>query len=115
MSDLARLAVWNALLASVAEEMGVTLGLTAHSPNIRERRDYSCGVFDASGEMVAQAAHIPVHLGAMPEAIRAVRVLEPWQPGDIAIVNDPYLGGTHLPDISLVAPVFWEGEVAAGG
>lgn len=112
-SDAARLAVWNALLASVAEEMGVTLGLTAHSPNIRERRDYSCAVFDASGEMVAQAAHIPVHLGAMPEAIRAVRSLEPWRPGDIAIVNDPYLGGTHLPDVSLVAPVFWEGDVAA--
>ncbi len=109
----AELTVWNALLASVAEEMGITLGLTAHSPNIRERRDYSCAVFDAGGEMVAQAAHIPVHLGAMPEAVRAVGVLAPWAPGDIAIVNDPYLGGTHLPDISLVAPVFWNGEVVA--
>lgn len=112
-SDAARLAVWNALLASIAEEMGVTLGLSSHSPNIRERRDYSCGVFDARGEMVAQAAHIPVHLGAMPEAIRAVQSLAPWSEGDIAIVNDPYLGGTHLPDISLVAPVFWEGELIA--
>ncbi|GAB4326442.1 MAG: hydantoinase B/oxoprolinase family protein [Dehalococcoidia bacterium] len=111
--DAARLSVWNALLSSVADEMGVTLGLTGHSPNIRERRDYSCAVFDAGGEMVAQAAHIPVHLGAMPEAVRAVAALAPWKPGDIAIVNDPYLGGTHLPDISLVAPVFFEGEVIA--
>ncbi len=109
--DAAALAVWNALLASVAEEMGITLGLTAHSPNIRERRDYSCAIFDASGDMVAQAAHIPVHLGAMPEAVRSVRRLEPWSPGDVAIVNDPYLGGTHLPDISLIAPVFWERNV----
>ena len=112
-SDAARLAVWNALLASVADEMGIALGLTGHSPNIRERRDYSCAVFDARGEMVAQAAHIPVHLGAMPEAIRAVQRLAPWFEGDIAIVNDPYLGGTHLPDVSLVAPVFWAGEVVA--
>jgi N-methylhydantoinase B len=113
MNESAALSVWNALFASIADEMGVTLGLTAHSPNIRERRDYSCAVFDAGGEMVAQAAHIPVHLGAMPEAIRAVRRLEPWNPGDVAIVNDPYLGGTHLPDVSLVAPVFHEGKVVA--
>lgn len=112
-SDAARLAVWNALLASIAEEMGVTLGLSSHSPNIRERRDYSCGVFGTDGEMVAQAAHIPVHLGAMPEAIRAVQSLVPWREGDVAIVNDPYLGGTHLPDISLVAPVFWDEELVA--
>ncbi len=112
-SEAARLAVWNALLASIADEMGVTLGLSSHSPNIRERRDYSCGVFDPGGEMVAQAAHIPVHLGAMPEAIRAVQSLAPWREGDVAIVNDPYLGGTHLPDISLVAPVFWEGDIVA--
>jgi N-methylhydantoinase B len=109
--DLARLSVWNALLASVAEEMGITLGRTGHSPNIRERRDYSCAVFDAEGDMAAQAAHIPVHLGAMPQAVRAVSSLAPWEEGDIAIVNDPYLGGTHLPDVSLIAPVFWEGEV----
>lgn len=111
--DLARISVWNALLASVADEMGITLGRTGHSPNIRERRDYSCAVFDARGGMVAQAAHIPVHLGAMPEAVRAVGSLAPWAEGDIAIVNDPYLGGTHLPDISLVSPVFWEGHLAA--
>ncbi|MGE5597294.1 MAG: hydantoinase B/oxoprolinase family protein [Hyphomicrobiales bacterium] len=109
----ARLSVWNALLASVADEMGIVLGRTGLSPNIRERRDYSCAVFDAGGEMVAQAAHIPVHLGAMPEAVRAVQHLAPWREGDVAIVNDPYLGGTHLPDVSLVAPVFWEREVVA--
>jgi N-methylhydantoinase B len=112
-SEAARLSVWNALLASVADEMGIALGLTGHSPNIRERRDYSCAVFDANGAMVAQAAHIPVHLGAMPEAIRAVASLAPWHEGDVAIVNDPFLGGTHLPDVSLVAPVFWEGAPVA--
>jgi N-methylhydantoinase B len=113
VSEAARLSVWNALLASVADEMGIALGLTGHSPNIRERRDYSCAVFDANGAMVAQAAHIPVHLGAMPEAIRAVSGLAPWHEGDVAIVNDPFLGGTHLPDVSLVAPVFWEGRAVA--
>lgn len=113
MTDAARIGVWNALLASVAEEMGVTLGLSSFSPNIRERRDYSCGMFDAQGRMVAQAAHIPVHLGAMPEAVRSVQRLAPWNEGDIAIVNDPFLGGTHLPDISLVMPVFWQGELVA--
>ncbi len=107
----AELSIWNALLASAADEMGVVLGLAAHSPNIRERRDYSAAVFDAGGDMVAQAAHIPVHLGAMPEAIAAVQKLAPWKPGDVAIVNDPFLGGTHLPDVSLVAPVFHEREL----
>ena len=109
--DPARLAVWNALLASAAEEMGVTLWRTGHSPNIRERRDFSCAVFDAHGEMVAQAAHIPVHLGAMPESVAAVSALAPWSEGDVAIVNDPYLGGTHLPDVTLVAPVFARNEL----
>lgn len=105
-SDPATLSIFDALLASVAEEMGVTLGRTAHSPNIKERRDYSCAVFDAAGRLAAQAAHIPVHLGAMPYAVRAVQVLAPFAPGDIVIFNDPYLGGTHLPDISLISPIF---------
>ena len=111
-SDPATLAIFNSLLASVAEEMGVTLGRTAHSPNIKERRDYSCAVFDLDGRMAAQAAHIPVHLGAMPVAIEAVKHLAPFRPGDMFILNDPYLGGTHLPDISLISPVFLPG---AGG
>jgi N-methylhydantoinase B len=106
-TDPATLAIFNSLLASVADEMGVTLGRTAHSPNIKERRDYSCAVFDAEGRMAAQAAHIPVHLGAMPVAIDAVRHLAPFRPGDMFILNDPYLGGTHLPDISLISPVFF--------
>ena len=110
--DPARLAVWNALLASAADEMGVTLWRTGHSPNIRERRDFSCAVFDARGQLVAQAAHIPVHLGAMPESVAAVAALAPWSEGDVAIVNDPYLGGTHLPDVTLVAPVFAGGALA---
>ena len=104
--DPTTLAVFHALFASVADEMGVTLGRTAHSPNIKERRDYSCALFDAEGELVAQAAHIPVHLGAMPLAVQAALPLAPFAPGDVVILNDPYLGGTHLPDITLVSPVF---------
>ncbi|MGB2696019.1 MAG: hydantoinase B/oxoprolinase family protein [Dehalococcoidia bacterium] len=100
------LAVFHALFASVAEEMGVTLGRTAHSPNIKERRDYSCALFDAQGKLVAQAAHIPVHLGAMPMSVEAALPLAPFAPGDVVMLNDPYLGGTHLPDITLVSPVF---------
>ena len=103
------LAIAEAALTSVAEEMGEALGRTAYSPNIKERRDYSCGVFDGAGAMVAQAAHIPVHLGAMPESVRAVRVLAPFAPGDVYALNDPFLGGTHLPDITTVAPVFAAG------
>ncbi|MEX2373433.1 MAG: hydantoinase B/oxoprolinase family protein, partial [Dehalococcoidia bacterium] len=77
------LAIAEAALASIAEEMGEALGRTAYSPNIKERRDHSCGVFDGDGRMVAQAAHIPVHLGAMPAAVRQVFELAPFQPGDV--------------------------------
>src|SRR3990170_5440055 len=87
--DPTSLAVFHALFASVAEEMGVTLGRTAHSPNIKERRDYSCAVFDAQGQLVAQAAHIPVHLGAMPVSVEAALPLAPFAPGDVIILNDP--------------------------
>src|SRR3990170_1592975 len=104
--DPAELAIAGALFSSVAEEMGVTLGRTAHSPNIKERRDYSCAVFDPDGRLVAQAAHIPVHLGAMPSAVEAVLPLAPFHTGDLMILNDPYLGGTHLPDITMVSPVY---------
>ena len=106
--DPAELAIFNALFASVAEEMGVTLRRTAHSPNIKERRDYSCAVFDRQGRLVAQAAHIPVHLGAMPTSVAAAMPLAPFRPGDLVILNDPYLGGTHLPDITMVSPVFFK-------
>jgi N-methylhydantoinase B len=93
-------------LAGIAEEMGVVLGRTALSPNIKERRDYSCALFDARGGLAAQAAHIPVHLGSTTLAVRAALDAVPMGPGDVAIVNDPFAGGTHLPDVTLVAPVF---------
>lgn len=93
--------------AGVAEEMGVTLQRTSYSPNIKERLDFSCAVFDASGRLVAQAAHIPVHLGAMPASVAAaMAAFDAWAPGDVAILNDPYAGGTHLPDVTMISPVF---------
>jgi len=100
---------FNHLFTAVAEDMGVTLCRTAHSPNIKERRDYSCALFDAQGQLIAQAAHIPVHLGALPTTMRAVIERFPrLEEGDVVIVNDPFAGGTHLPDITLVSPVFFE-------
>ena len=104
--DPARLSIFDSLVASIADEMGATLRHTALSPNIKERADFSCAVFDADGRLLAQAAHIPVHLGAMPESVRAVSALAPWRPGDLAVLNDPFLGGTHLPDVTMVSPVF---------
>ncbi len=104
--DPIALEVFKNLFSSVAEEMGVALGRTGYSPNIKERRDYSCAVFDADGQMAAQAAHIPVHLGSMPLAVMAARAEAPMGRGDMVIMNDPYRGGTHLPDITLVAPVY---------
>ena len=86
--------------------MGATLMRAAHSPNITERLDHSCAVFDARARLVAQAAHIPVHLGSMPRAVEAALRLAPFQPGDAVLLNDPYDGGTHLPDLTLVSPVF---------
>src|SRR5438045_7718312 len=91
------------LFEAAAEEMGITLQRVAFSANIKERRDFSCAVFDAAGELLAQAAHIPVHLGSMPASVREVRDrLGPLQEGDVAIANDPFAGGTHLPDITIV-------------
>ncbi len=106
--DPIELTVFASIFASVAEEMGVTLGRAAYSPNIKERRDYSCAVFDAEGRLAAQAAHIPVHLGAMPHAVRVARERHTFGAGDLVIFNDPYLGGTHLPDVTMVSPVFVE-------
>ena len=91
-------------LESVAEEMGQVLITGAYSPNIKERRDCSTALFDAAGRMVAQAEHIPVHLGAMPEAVEAVRERDP-EPGETFVLNDPFAGGTHLPDITIVSPL----------
>ncbi len=106
-ADPIQLEIFKHLFASVAEEMGVTLGRTAYSPNIKERLDYSCALFMGDGRLLAQAAHIPVHLGAMPASVRAaIDRCAPFAPGDAVILNDPYLGGTHLPDITIVSPVF---------
>jgi len=91
----------------VAEEMGATLRRTSYSPNIKERLDFSCAVFDADGGLVAQAAHIPVHLGAMPASVgAALDAYDDWWPGDVVLLNDPYAGGTHLPDVTMISPVF---------
>ena len=104
------LEVYKSLLTAAAEEMGAALQQSAFSPNIKERRDFSCALFDADGRMTAQAAHIPVHLGAMPLSVRACMDAHAFEPGDAVLLNDPYEGGTHLPDITLVTPVFLPGE-----
>lgn len=104
--DPVQVEVWRHLLSAVAEEMGATLERTAYSPNIKERLDHSCALFDRRGRLLAQAAHIPVHLGAMPLMIRALRDTLLWRPGDMWLCNDPRYGGTHLPDLTLIAPVY---------
>src|SRR5512136_89748 len=104
--DPIRMEIFKSLYASVAEEMGVTLRRTAFSPNIKERRDYSCAVFDSAGRLVAQGDHMPVHLGSMPMSVQAAVRAVQMAPGDIVVLNDPYEGGTHLPDITLVSAVF---------
>ncbi len=104
--DPITLEIYRALYTSVAEEMGVTLRRTSFSPNIKERRDYSCAVFDASGQVIAQGDHMPVHLGSMPMAVAAALHEVTIEPGDVVAVNDPFAGGTHLPDVTLVMGVF---------
>jgi N-methylhydantoinase B len=108
MSVALELTIFHKLFAAVAEEMGIVLRKSAFSPNIKERRDYSCAVFTAAGELLAQAAHIPVHLGALPATLARVLPDFPLAPGDVLLLNDPYWGGTHLPDITLIAPVYLE-------
>ncbi len=93
--------------------MGAVLQRAAFSPNIRDRLDFSCAVFDAQGELCAQAAHIPVHLGSMAYAMQSIVSQLDWHEGDMVIVNDPFLGGTHLPDITLIAPVYFQGKLLA--
>jgi len=100
--------IFRNLFVSIAEEMGVTLCRTGFSPNIKERLDYSCAVYDSNGETIAQGDHLPVHLGAMPLSVRAAIEAVAMEPGDVVLLNDPYQGGTHLPDITLVSPVFLE-------
>src|SRR5207302_1691212 len=104
--DPTTLEIYRALYTSVAEEMGVALRRTAFSPNIKERRDYSCAVFDSDGRVIAQGDHMPVHLGSMPMAVAAALREVEIGPGDVVAVNDPFAGGTHLPDVTLVMGVF---------
>src|SRR4051794_18411341 len=104
------LEIFRNLFVSIAEEMGIVLRKTAFSANIKERRDYSCAVYDADGSTVAMGEHMPVHLGAMPLSVRyAIDEVAPG-PGDVVVLNDPFRGGTHLPDITAVAPVFVAGR-----
>src|SRR3954464_11365925 len=104
--DPIELAVFKSASRSVAEEMGASLRRTAFSPNIKERRDYSCAVFDSQGQAIAMGDHMPVHLGSMPMSVRTAVDALTLGPGDMAILNDPYGGGTPLPDITMVLPVY---------
>jgi N-methylhydantoinase B len=109
--DPVELAIFQSAVHSIAEEMGAALRRTALSPNIKERRDYSCAIFDGQGRAIAMGDHMPVHLGSMPLSVQAAIAAIAFAPGDIAILNDPYAGGTHLPDITMVLPVFLPGGV----
>ena len=104
--DPVELEIFKNLYHSIAEEMGAALRRTAFSPNIKERRDYSCAVFDSAGDVIAMGDHMPVHLGSMPMSVRAAIDAGAMEPGDLVMLNDPFRGGTHLPDITLVAPVY---------
>ncbi|HEX8521655.1 MAG TPA: hydantoinase B/oxoprolinase family protein, partial [Tepidisphaeraceae bacterium] len=112
-TDPIQLELMRNLFEAAAEEMGITLARVAFSANIKERRDFSCAVFDSAGELLAQAAHIPVHLGSMGASVRAVLArLGALSEGDVAIVNDPFAGGTHLPDINIISPIYFRGSLA---
>src|ERR1700716_3527808 len=104
--DPIELEVFKNLYHSIAEEMGAVLRRSAFSPNIKERRDYSCAVYDEAGQVLAMGDHMPVHLGSMPASVAAARAALVLEPGDIALLNDPFAGGTHLPDLNMVMPVF---------
>ena len=108
--DPTRLEIFKNLFHSVAEEMGAALRRSAFSANIKERRDYSCAVFDSSAQVLAMGDHMPVHLGSMPMSAQAALRAFPLGPGDVALLNDPYAGGTHLPDLTMVMPVFVAGS-----
>src|SRR5260370_35325334 len=104
--DPTTLEIYRALYTSVAEEMGTALRRTSFSPNIKERRDYSCAVFDQDGRVIAQGDHMPVHLGSMPMAVAAALSEVAIGPGDVVALTDPFAGGTHLPDVTLAAGAF---------
>jgi len=107
------LEIFRNLYVSIAEEMGVVLRRTAFSPNIKERRDYSCAVYDSLGQTVAMGDHMPVHLGAMPSSVTETLKAHRLEPGDVVFLNDPFRGGTHLPDITAVSAVFLDGPAPA--
>lgn len=111
--DPVELSIFSSRMEAVCDEMGAVLRNAAFSPNIRDRLDFSCAIFDPQGELCAQAAHIPVHLGSMAFAMRGIVARMTWRAGDMVILNDPYLGGTHLPDVTLIAPLFVAGELVA--
>jgi N-methylhydantoinase B len=113
--DPIELEIFKNLYHSIAEEMGAALRRTAFSPNIKERRDYSCAVFDGHGQVIAMGDHMPVHLGSMPKSVEAAIDAVKMAPGDIVMLNDPFRGGTHLPDITLVMPVFVAAKGRVGG
>jgi len=104
--DPIELELFKNILVSISEEMGAVLGRTSLSPNIKERKDFSCALFNQKGETFAQGSHIPVHLGAMPLSVQAALKACPFEKDDLVILNDPYRGGTHLPDITCISPVF---------
>ncbi len=112
MRDAVELEVFKNIYHSIAEEMGAALRRTAFSPNIKERRDYSCAVFNGAGQVIAMGDHMPVHLGSMPMSVKAAVERLALGPGDVAMLNDPFCGGTHLPDVTLVAPVFTNDPVS---
>jgi len=111
--DAIELSLFASRIEAVCDELGAVLRRSAFSPNIRDRLDFSCAVFDAAGELCAQAAHIPVHLGSMAYAMRDIVGSLDWADGDMLVLNDPYLGGTHLPDVTVIAPLF-SGGVLCG-
>ncbi len=114
MRDPVELEVFKNLYHSIAEEMGAALRRTSFSPNIKERRDYSCAVFDSGGQVIAMGDHMPVHLGSMPMSVAAAVEQCALEPGDVVMLNDPFRGGTHLPDITLVMPVYVDGTKSGG-
>ncbi|MCB0213757.1 MAG: hydantoinase B/oxoprolinase family protein [Anaerolineae bacterium] len=112
--DPIQLELFKNRFASIAEEMGMVLRRTAYSPNIKERLDFSCALFNATGQMIAQAAHIPVHLGAMPISVKTAIERLTFEPGDVVILNNPFAGGSHLPDITMITPVFVDAAERGG-
>jgi 5-oxoprolinase (ATP-hydrolysing) len=111
------LEIFNNLFRSIAEQMGITLQNTSSSVNIKERLDFSCAIFDQQGQLVANAPHIPVHLGSMSESVSSLIEAhgDTLKPGDVYVLNNPYNGGTHLPDITVITPVFAPPLIIRGG